>query len=328
MKIATIGTGFIVDTFLASLQTIQGVECLAMYSRKLETAAALAQKYQIGLVYTEMDEMLANPEIDFVYVASPNSLHYEQTLKALQHGKNVICEKPFTSTARETEDLIRVARQNHLMLFEAITTIHLPNFHFLKENLFRLGKIRIIQCNYSQYSSRYNKFLAGETPNIFNPIFSGGALVDINIYNLHFVINLFGNPRAVRYYANRHPNGIDTSGILMMEYPDFLAECVGSKDSGSQSFAMIQGENGYLQVEEGANGCRKVIFHLKDNQEIRFDEQPNSNLLYYEMKRFHEIHQQQDFAACQALLDYSYGVMGVLEKVRQEAGILFPADNL
>ncbi|MEI7845848.1 MAG: Gfo/Idh/MocA family oxidoreductase, partial [Chloroflexota bacterium] len=195
MKIATIGTGFIVDTFLESLQTIPGVECIAMFSRKAETAAALVQKYQIDLVYTDMDAMLANSNVDFVYVASPNSMHYEHALKALQCGKNVICEKPFTSTSKETEHLISAARGKHLMLFEAITTIHLPNFQFLKENLSRLGKIRIIQCNYSQYSSRYNKLLAGETPNIFNPQFSGGALLDINIYNLHFVINLFGRPQ-------------------------------------------------------------------------------------------------------------------------------------
>ena len=325
MKIATIGTGYIVDTFLESLQTIPGVECIALFSRKAETAAALAQKYQIELVYTDMDAMLANSEIDFVYVASPNSLHYEQALKALQCGKNVICEKPFTSTTKETEHLISTARDRRLMLFEAITTIHLPNFHFLKENLSRLGKIRIIQCNYSQYSSRYNKLLAGETPNIFNPQFSGGALLDINIYNLHFVMNLFGIPQHVQYHANKHPNGIDTSGILILEYPEFIAECVGCKDTGGLNFALIQGEKGYLQVENGVNSCRKVIFHLTD-EEIRFDEQPNNNLLYYEMKRFSEIDAQKDFAACYALLEHTSAVMSVSERARKDAGILFPAD--
>jgi predicted dehydrogenase len=296
-----------------------------MFSRKAETATVLAQKYQIELIYTDMDAMLANPEVDFVYIASPNSLHYEQTLKALQYGKNVICEKPFTSTSKETEHLISTARDKHLMLFEAITTIHLPNFQFLKENLSRLGKIKIIQCNYSQYSSRYNKLLAGETPNIFNPQFSGGALLDINIYNLHFVINLFGLPQQVHYYSNKHPNGIDTSGILILQYPEFIAECVGCKDTGSLNFAMIQGDKGYLQVENGVNSCRKVIFHLA-NEEIRFDEQPTDNLLYYEMKRFGEIHAQKDFAACYALLEHTSAVVNVSERARKDAGIIFPAD--
>ncbi len=325
MKIATIGSGSIVDVFLESLSTIPGMECIAMVSRKRETAAPLAQKYGIEQVYTQLDEMLENPEVDFVYVASPNSLHYEQALLALQRGKNVICEKPFTSTAGETDHLISVARDTHLMLFEAITTLHLPNFLFLKKNLSRLGKIRIIQCNYSQYSSRYNKLLAGETPNIFNPQFSGGALMDINIYNLHFVINLFGAAQRVHYYANKHPNGIDTSGILILQYPDFVAECVGGKDTAGLNIATIQGENGFVEVESGVNGCRKVVFHLL-NEEIRFDEQPNRNLLYYEMKRFCEIYEQADYAACSALLDHSSAVMCAMETARKQAGILFPAD--
>jgi predicted dehydrogenase len=326
MKIATIGTGFIVDTFLESLQTIPGAQCIAMFSRKQEIAAALADKYHIAQVYTDLDDMLADPGIDFVYVASPNSLHYPQALKALQHGKNVICEKPFTSTEKETRHLISTARDNGLMLFEGITTIHLPNYLFLKDNLHRLGKIRLIQCNYSQYSSRYNKLLAGETPNIFNPQFSGGALADINIYNLHFVVNLFGAPQNVHYYANKHPNGIDTSGILVMQYPGFLAECVGAKDTASQGFAMVQGETGYLYIESGAHGCRKVTFHTTPTEEISYNQQPNPNLLSYEMKRFCEIYEQKDYPACYALLEHSAQVMNVYERARKDAGVLFPAD--
>ena len=325
MKIATIGTGFIVNTFLESLQTILDTQCIAMFSRKQETAAALAQKYNIGQIYTDLDAMLENPAIDFVYVASPNSLHYPQALKALQHGKNVICEKPFTSTEKETRHLITTAKENGLMLFEGITTIHLPNYLFLKENLARLGQIRVIQCNYSQYSSRYNKLLAGETPNIFNPQFSGGALADINIYNLHFVVHLFGAPHNVHYYANKHPNGIDTSGLLVLQYPGFLAECVGAKDTASLSFAMIQGEKGYLHVESGAHGCRKVAFHTP-TEDINYNEQPNTNLLYYEMKRFCEIYEQKDYPACYALLEHSAQVMNVYERARKDAGVLFPAD--
>jgi len=325
MKIATIGTSFVTNTFLESLAPTPEAECIALYSRNEESARFLAEKFHIERVFTDLDAMLKDPEIDFVYIASPNSLHYEQTLKAFQYGKNVLLEKPFTSTAQEAEALIARAKEKHLMLFEAITTIHLPNFHYLKENLSRLGKIRIIQCNYSQYSSRYDKLLAGEIPNVFNPDFSGGALMDINIYNLHFVINLFGIPRAARYFPNKHPNGVDTSGILILEYPEFLAECVGSKDTASMNFGMIQGEKGYVIAENGVNGCRKVVFYSPSG-EISFNEQPYSNLLVYEMKRFCEIFDQKDYAACYSLLEHSLSVMTVLEMARKEAGIIFPAD--
>ena len=192
MNVATIGTGFIVDWFLTAVQESANISCVAMFSRKESSARMLADKYEIDKIYTNLDDMLKDEEINFVYVASPNSLHFEHALKALQAGKNVICEKPFTSTVEEFDRLVKEAQDRHLYLFEAIVTAHMPNYLRMKEELPRLGTIRMVQCNFSQYSSRYDKFLQGETPNVFNPEFSGRALADINIYNLHYVIGFFG----------------------------------------------------------------------------------------------------------------------------------------
>lgn len=101
MNVATIGTGFIVDWFLTAVQESANISCVAMFSRKESSAHKLADKYEIDKIYTNLDDMLKDEEINFVYVASPNSLHFEHALKALQAGKNVICEKPFTSTVEE-----------------------------------------------------------------------------------------------------------------------------------------------------------------------------------------------------------------------------------
>ncbi|MDC3426227.1 Gfo/Idh/MocA family oxidoreductase [Aquibacillus sp. 3ASR75-11] len=326
MKVGTIGTGFIVDTFLSALNEIVDAECVAIYSRKEETAKPLAEKYQVGTIYTDLEELFSDPTIDFIYVASPNSLHYEHTHRALENGKHVICEKPFTSTVHETESLMELARKNELMLFEGITTIHLPNYQLIKQYVGKLGQIKLVQCNYSQYSSKYDALLRGETPNVFNLEFSGGALADINIYNLHFVLNLFGVPQSVNYAANKHPNGIDTSGVLLMKYPNFIAECVGAKDTRSMNFVLIQGKNGYLHVENGANGCQNVILHLKD-KEVRLNSQTTINSLYYELLAFKEIFDNKDFDRCSHLLDYTHSVMEVYEKARKSAGIVFLADN-
>ncbi|WP_096438330.1 Gfo/Idh/MocA family protein [Alteribacter populi] len=326
MNIATIGTGMIVDRFLSALESIEDAKCVAMYSRKESTAKPLAEKYNINSIYTELDGMLNDSAVDFVYVASPNSLHYEHTYRALQGGKNVICEKPFTSTLKELESLMSLAKRKSLMLFEAITTIHLPNFKIIKENLTKLGTIKFIQCNYSQYSSKYDRLLNGETPNVFNPKFSGGALTDINIYNLHFTMNLFGKPKAINYTANQHPNGIDTSGVLVLKYSGFIGECVGCKDTRSMNFALIQGEKGYIHVENGANGCQKVILHT-DDEEATLNVQTESNPLYYEVLAFNNIYKSSDIEKCYELLDYSHSVIHMLEEARMDAGIVFEADT-
>jgi predicted dehydrogenase len=327
MNIATIGTGSIVDTFLAAAEQVTGIVPVAMYSRKESTAIPLAQKYDIPKIYTDLNALVSDSSIDFIYVASPNSLHFEHTLLALQHGKHVICEKPFTSTVAELELLIHYAKQNKLMLFEAITTIHLPNYKLIKEQLNQLGPIKFIQCNISQYSRKYNDFLAGETPNVFNPKFSGGALYDINIYNIHFVLNLFGKPSHISYTANKHANGIDTSGIAVLTYPEFIAECVGCKDTRSMNFVLIQGEKGYIHVLNGANGCEKILVHL-GNEVHQLNEQNNPNWWYYELANFQQIFENKDYDTCYDLLAYSRNVIETLVAARQSAGILFEADSI
>ncbi|ANF95568.1 Gfo/Idh/MocA family protein [Paenibacillus bovis] len=327
MNIGIIGTGSIAHAFLDALQHIPSASCTAILSRRQSTAEPLAQQYGIARIHTVLDELLHDPEVDWIYIASPNSLHFDYALQALQHGKHVICEKPFTSTTRELQILIRTARKQQLFLFEAITNIHLPNYQWIKQNIDRLGPIRLIQCNYSQYSRKYNELLSGGLPNVFNPAFSGGALMDINIYNLHLVMNLFGSPRQVSYTANKHSGGIDTSGVLVLTYDEYIAECVGAKDTHGMNFVLIQGENGYFHIEHGANGCRRILIHTGE-QQMEYNEQTIDNPLYYELAVFEEIYRSSDYSRCYELLDHSYAVMQTLEAARRDAGIVFAADTM
>lgn len=325
MKIATIGTGFIVEWFLSAAAFVAEAEPYAVYSRTMENAERIANQFHIPKVYTDVKEMLADPEVECVYVASPNSLHFTHAYQALQAGKHVICEKPFTSTAKECKELIALAKKKRLFLFEAIVTVHMPNFISLKEHLPSLGPIRMVQCNFSQYSSRYDKFLANETPNVFNPKFSGGALADINIYNLHFVMNLFGKPKRATYYPNMQ-RGIDTSGVLLLEYDGFQAVCVGCKDTKSHNISQIQGELGYITLNSETSRCANYSVTTKNGTTLPSVKQ-NDIALFYEIKDFMRIMEEEDHEACRQLLDYSLSVMEVYEHARRKAGIHFSADD-
>ena len=325
MKVAAIGTGKIVETFINSINENDGIECVAIYSRKEDSARYLVDKFNIKKIYTDFDLMLSDENINFIYIALPNSLHFEYALKSLNHGKNVICEKPFTSTVDEIKELIKVAKEKKLFLFEAITNIHLPNLKLIKNEIKRIGSIKFVQCNYSQYSSRYNKLLNGEIPNVFNPKFSGGALADINIYNLHFVMRLFGKPNKVNYFANKHENGIDTSGILILQYKDFICECIGAKDSNSVNFAQIQGEKGFIYVKDGTNGCRAFTTNIQDIEKT-YDEQ-EKNTWYYEINNFANIYKNKDYKSCYELLDYCKSVIEVFVEARKDANIIFESDK-
>lgn len=324
MKIATIGTSFITEWFLSAAAKIDNAEPIAVYSRNEQKGKDLASQYGIQKVYTDLDAMLKDDEIECVYVASPNSLHYQHASAALKAGKHVICEKPFTSTTKELKELSEQAKSKHLFLFEAIVTIHMPNYISLKEKLPELGDIKMVQCNFSQYSSRYDKFMAGEAVNVFDPKFSGGALMDINIYNLHFVMNLFGKPNDVHYYPNM-TRGIDTSGVLVLNYEGFHAVCVGCKDTKSHNISQIQGEKGYITLNSETSRCANYSLTTNDGTVLPAIKQEDI-ALYYEIKDFMKIMEEQDYAACEALLKYSNEVMEVLEQARKKAGIRFPAD--
>lgn len=325
MNIATVGSGFIVSNFIEAAQDA-GVSITAVFSRDAERARALCEKHGIKNAFSDRDALLSAPEIDCVYVASPNALHFAWARDALLAGKHVICEKPFTSTARELEALIAIARDKGLFLFEAITVPHLPNFRIVREKLPAIGQIKAVQLNFSQYSSRYAAFLRGEEPNVFNPAFSGGALMDINYYNLVFALELFGEPRSIAYTANLADNGIDTSGVLTLRYDGFFVTAVGCKDSRSANSVQIQGDGGFIHVPEESSRCVSVRV-LAGGDETTYNVQDRANVLYYELLDFAAIVEARDFARRDALLEASLRAMTWTDRARADAGIRFPADD-
>lgn len=183
----------------------------------------------------------------------------------------------------------------------------------------------MVQCNYSQFSSKYPAFLANQQPNVFTAEFSGGALMDINIYNLHFVAALFGAPQQVNYIANMN-KGIDTSGIVTMSYPDFVAVCSGAKDSFSLNFAQIQGEKGYLNVVGGINGCVQIDLQTAEHN-VTLNGQLPENRLTPEVRIFSEQFAQQRYEECYTALAHSLKVMEILDAARHSAGVVFSADK-
>lgn len=327
MKLAVVGTGTIVKKFLYAVPKTAFFQCVAVCSRQQESGTCFIESCRDleGLdtgamqVYTDYTAMLAEPEIELVYIALPNSLHYSYAKQALLAGKHVICEKPFTVEAKETEELIAIAKERKQFLFEAITTRNLPNYEIVKKALPKLGQIRMIQCNFSQYSSRYGEYLAGETPNVFHPDYAGGALNDLNIYNLHFVIGLFGKPEHLFYQANRGRKGIDLSGVAVLGYDGFEAVCVAAKDSDSPDFVLIQGEKGYLKIDGQSSRCQQITICVDGQTETYGEGQIEGNVLYYETMVFADTIRHGDYLGCWQKLEETKEVMEVLEGLRRSA---------
>ena len=325
IRLGTMGSGVIVHSILDHVKNTDGISLEAVYSRTEEKGRALAGEYGCSRVYTDMDAFLGTDEINTVYIATPNLLHYEQAKKALLAGKHVILEKPFCTKALQAEELIRLAKERHLLLVEAAPTTFLPNFQILKRELPRVGRVKLVLANYSQYSSRYDAVLRGEVPNIFNPAYAGGCLMDINFYNVYLNAALFGRPQKAVYYPNRHGELADTSGIMVMQYEGFVSTNAGAKDTWGVNFFQIEGEQGYIYIQDGSNGLARIRVVTK-KEGITYNQQDNPDRWYYEVQELTRLLLADDYDSIYSRLDITLKVTGIIEDARRAAGILFPGD--
>lgn len=316
MNLGIVGAGMIVKDFLSFTHELPEIKLEAIVARNIENLKNLQNIYNIKQIYTDLDECLSNPSIDTIYVAVPNNLHYSVAKKALEAGKNVICEKPFTLNYHETVELFGLAESKNLILIEAITNQYLPNYLEIKENLSQIGNIRLVECNFSQLSSRYEAFKKGIIAPVFDKNQGGGVLGDLNIYNIHFVVGLFGAPKNSEYYPNI-VREVDTSGILILEYDEFKVVCIAAKDTYNNSYANIQGDKGLIKVIGTLNEVPNYI--IKNNEvEMKVNKNIHKHRMYSEFKKFIDVINNKDFDFMQKQKEHSLAVMEIFDKSRKQ----------
>lgn len=317
INVAILGTGKIIPEAVAAIQASSKFHVKNIWARphSHDKAAALAERFNVDNFTTDLGDILNDAAIDFVYVGLINSVHYEYAKKFLEAGKNVIVEKPFTTSAAQAQELIDIALSKRLYLFEAITTLHQPNFIAIRDTIKKIGEVKLVICNYSQYSSRYDAYKRGEVAPAFNPELFGGALMDINIYNLNFVVGLFGLPKNVSYVANRGFNGVDTSGIATLQYDNFIAQCIAAKDSASPSFLSIQGDNGYILSHDAPNELNSFDLAVRGEDIQHFALNKFNHRMVHEFIDFAQIFEQKNYVAVEEYLNISRNVIKVVDEI-------------
>ena len=315
MKLGIIGSGMIVKDFLSFAHEIPEIKLEAIAARNIENLQELQLKYNIENIYTDIDLCLENKEVDTIYVAVPNNLHYSVAKKALEAGKNVICEKPFTLKYGEAVELFEIAEARGLILIEAITNQYQKNYLDIKENIDNIGEIRLVECNFSQLSSRYEAFKNGVIAPVFDKSKGGGVLGDLNIYNIHFVVGLFGKPNKVHYSPNI-VNDVDTSGILLLEYANFKVVCIAAKDTFNNSYVNIQGDQGIIKVIGPTNEVPNYSIQTKDNF-INENKNIHSHRMFAEFKKFVEVINNKDFNFMNDQKEHTLNVMYIYEEAKK-----------
>ncbi len=316
MQIGIVGAGMTVPWFLEAAKLIPEMKVRALFARKEEKRKEICEKYQVPVAYDSYEKLLADQSIDVLYLPVPNHLHYSFTKQALEAGKHVILEKPFTVTYEEAKKLAELARAKGLVLFEAITNQYNANYEKVRELLPGLGDVKIVQLNFSQYSSRYEAFKQGNIAPVFDAAKAGGALMDLNVYNIHFVVGLFGEPEAVHYYPNME-KGVDTSGILVMEYPTFQCVCVAAKDCGAPLSVNIEGDKGCMFSHSNSGRFEEFSYQENKQEPIHYELARRDSIFAEELTAFTEYYVNKNRAELDRRLEHSLRVMKVLDAARR-----------
>ncbi|MDR1503652.1 MAG: Gfo/Idh/MocA family oxidoreductase [Prevotella sp.] len=326
IRFGVIGTNFIVDKVLEGASFDSRFELAAIYSRTQEKADEFAHKHNVPHTFTSLEAMAASPLIDAVYIASPNSLHASQSILFMQHGKHVLCEKPFASNAKEVKAMIAASKENNVTLMEAMKPSLTPNFKALKNHIGEIGTIRRYFSCYCQYSSRYDKLKEGIVLNAFDPALSNGAVMDLGVYTIFPMVVLFGRPLRVSATGLRLSTGVDGQGAVNLEYEGMNATVLYSKIADSALPTEIQGEDGTITADR-INIISKVSLKNRNGEEKIIISPDVIHEYYYEVAEFINLIQEGKRESQINSHENSLITVEIVDEIRKQLGVEYPADD-
>ncbi len=326
IRFGVVGTGWITEAFIKAASLDERFQLAAVYSRTQARALEFAERYAVKHIFTDLEEMAKSETIDAVYIASPNCCHARQAISFMNHQKHVLCEKPIASNVKELLRMIELSKANQVALMEALKTTVLPNFHALRENLSKIGRIRRFFSNKCQYSSRYDDYKAGKTPNAFDPKLSNGSLMDIGVYCIYPVVALFGKPDSLEASAVFLDSGIDGEGSLVLHYPDKEAVIIHSKIADSELPSEIQGEGGNIIIDK-ISTPQEIEIRYRNGLREDISRKQTEELMFYEVQEFIHLIENHQIESQINSHQLSLTVMEIMDEVRKKIGLVFPADD-
>ncbi|WP_418823613.1 Gfo/Idh/MocA family protein [Paratractidigestivibacter faecalis] len=348
VRFATIGTSKICERFLDALAGEPRAALASCYSRSGQKAREFADAHGAGLAFDSLEELAICPEVDAVYVSSPNALHVSQAKALVAAGKHVLVEKSLGSNEREAAELFRAADETGVVAMEAMRNLHTPGFTAIEREVAALGQVRLAQMSFSKVTSRIARLRAGERLNIFDPRMAAGALCDMGVYTVAPAVALFGRPERVAAcgVTTRVPgtadddqfNIIDLAGSISLGYPEAAVALSYGKLSDDQLSCQVQGEKATL-----------VWDHVEAPENLRvFDHEDKGMVFRQEAREGRPV----EVAPCPAndmaceIADFVDAVLGergtaqmvarfrqvtldtahVMDEARRQLGVTFPAD--
>ena len=350
-RFGIVGTGRISDWVLKGAVLDPRFEAAAVCSRSKESGEAFAKSHGISKVYTDIAEMAADPEIDAVYIGTPNSTHHDLAILCMNRGKHVLCEKPMGANAKEVKEMAEAAKASGVMLMEAMISTLCPNFVAARKHLDGMGAVRHYFASCCQYSSKYDlvkRIIAGKedspVPSSLNPERCGGALMDIGIYTVFPMVALFGRPRGIKAEVTtcevpvrldrKEWKRIDLQGSVIFEYDGMSASVIYSKIADSNLRTEISCDKGIISLDQ-IHICRHAGMTRRGAptsgrssgpETIDISVPMDADEYLCEFREFINVLESGHLESSVNSLETSLVTAEILDEIRRQAGVVFPTD--
>ncbi len=323
MKIGVLGTGGIVKSITSTLARMENAECYAIASRTQERAQEAAKEYGYAKAYGSYEELVADPEVELVYIATPHSRHYQDMKLCIQHKKPVLCEKAFTMNSQQAREIKELAEREGVFVAEAIWTRYMPSRSLIQEMLDSgiIGTVSTLTANLS--------YVINHKERIISPELAGGALLDIGVYGLNFAIMHFGTGiERIESSVQFTETGVDGRESITIFYKDGkMAVLTHDIYARSDRKGIFYGDKGYMVVENINNPQLISVFDMEDNlvKSMKIPEQISG--YEYEFIECMERIQQGEIQSSSMPLEDSIFVMEIADNLRKQWGLVYPQEQ-
>ena len=324
INLGIIGTNFISDS-LCDAAKKTGLQVTAVFSRAMDTGRAFAEKHGIENVYCDFEKFCSSDKINAAYIASPNFCHFQQSMALLDCGKHVLCEKPAASSLAKFESMVKKAGKNKLVLIEAMRPAYDPAIETIKSFIPLCGKLRFAHIEYSQYSSRYDKFKSGILMRAFDQSFSNAAVMDIGVYPIHICAALFGKPKNILSHSVKLDGGFEGQGNVILDYGDMTAEIAYSKITEAHTPSFIRGEDAEITFGHALSKIDSIEFFPRNGNPKTSEFIPAENNMIFELSAFADFINGRK--SPEKYINDTKITLEIMDEIRRQNNIIFPEDN-
>lgn len=323
MKFAIFGPGKIAQSMAAAVTPLEEVERYAVASRDFKRAQDFASEWGFEKAYGSYEEMLADPEVELIYVATPHSHHYEHAKMCLNAGKHVLLEKAFTVNAKQAEELIALAKEKNVLLAEAIWTRYMPSRKMIDDLIEsgRIGKVTSVMANLG--------YELHDIPRMQEPELAGGALLDLGVYPINFAkMVVKKDVKDVVSTAVMSPKGIDwTNSITLIFEDDTMAVLHSNMLAGLNRLGAIYGDKGYLEVQN-INNAEEIRVYDLDHQLIETIPVPEQiNGYEYEVISCIKAIKEGKIECEEMPHEETLWIMRLMDRIRKDWNMVYPFEK-